>query len=393
MPESAIHRRTFLGQSTAAAALGSLAATTVAFQATAAEPKVWQPVSDRKVRVGIVGYGYCKFGAAFGFQDHPNVEIVAVSDLFPDRRAGLMKACRCEKSYPSLEELVKDDTIEAVFCATDAPSHARHCATVLRHGKHACSAVPACFGSVEDGEQLLEAVEETGLKYQLMETSCFRADCHAMRTAFHAGALGKIHLSEGNYHHYHASKEPTPSYKGWRRGLPPQWYPTHSNAYYIGVTGERFTSVSCIGTPGHLDYHQPDNNPYQNPFATEVALFETSEGGSSHMSVSWAMKSIYGECGRVFGREGCVNGTDYIGLAKNLPDLTRPPLPPGVPGGGHGGSHGLLMDEFITAILEDRDPLVNVYEALAMTVPGIIAHQSALKGGERLPLPLYRKKA
>lgn len=47
----------------------------------------WQPVSDRKIRVGIVGYGVCRFGAAFGFQNHPNVDVVAVSDLLPDRRA------------------------------------------------------------------------------------------------------------------------------------------------------------------------------------------------------------------------------------------------------------------------------------------------------------------
>ena len=42
--------------------------------------KDWKPVSDRKLRVGIVGYGACRFGAAFGFQNHPNVEVVAVSD-------------------------------------------------------------------------------------------------------------------------------------------------------------------------------------------------------------------------------------------------------------------------------------------------------------------------
>jgi len=64
-------------------------------------------------------------------------------------------------------------------------------------------------------------------------------------------------------------------------------------------------------------------------------------------------------------------------------------LPPGVPAGGHGGSHGYLTDEFITSILQDREPLVNVYAALAMTVPGIVAHQSALKGGETLKVPQY----
>src|SRR4051812_40990901 len=51
-------------------------------KASAATSKGWEPVSDRKIRVGIVGYGFCKFGAAFGFQDHPNVEVVAVSDFF-----------------------------------------------------------------------------------------------------------------------------------------------------------------------------------------------------------------------------------------------------------------------------------------------------------------------
>src|SRR5689334_2822712 len=56
------------------------------FEKTADDPnasKGWTPISDRKIRVGIVGFGVCQFGAAFGFQDHPNVEVVAVSDLIP----------------------------------------------------------------------------------------------------------------------------------------------------------------------------------------------------------------------------------------------------------------------------------------------------------------------
>ncbi|HNT36177.1 MAG TPA: Gfo/Idh/MocA family oxidoreductase, partial [bacterium] len=133
--------------------------------------KKWVQTHDRKIRVGIAGFGVCKFGAAFGFQDHPNVEIVAVTDLFPDRCAGLAQACRCDKMYPSLEEMVKDDKIEAVFVATDAPSHARHCLEVLKHGKHVCTACPAAFGSVEDAEQVLAAVKQTGLNYMMLETT------------------------------------------------------------------------------------------------------------------------------------------------------------------------------------------------------------------------------
>ncbi|MHC4407025.1 MAG: Gfo/Idh/MocA family protein, partial [Planctomycetota bacterium] len=195
------------------------------FEEGPADPNVskgWKPVSTRKIRVGIVGYGTCRFGAAFSFQNHPNVEVVAVSDLFPDRCAQLAKACRCEKTYPSLEELVKDDKIEAVFAATDAPSHARHCIEVLKHGKHVASAVPAVYGSLEDADRLFEAVKTTGRKYMMFETSCFRPDCHAMRQIYRAGGFGRLIYSEGEYYHY--LSKPIGSYKGWRIGSPPLWY-------------------------------------------------------------------------------------------------------------------------------------------------------------------------
>ena len=349
--------------------------------------KGWRPVSDRKVRVGIVGYGVCRFGAAFGFQNHPNVEVVAVSDLFPDRCAALAKACRCERTYPSLEELVKDDQIEAVFVATDAPSHARHAIEVLKHGKHVASAVPAVFGSLEDADRLFEAVKRSGLKYMMFETSCYHADLYAMRQIYNADGFGKLVYSEGEYFHYACSV--IDSYKGWRIGLPPQWYPTHSNAYYVGVTGGSFTEVSCMAIPSLREELQPENNRYKNPFGTEIALFRTSEGGMSRMGVSWDTPGYGGEKGRIRGQKGSFYGR-YQGLVKKLPSTERPPLPPGVKAGGHGGSHGYLMDEFITAILLDRKPLVDIAQALNMTVAGIVAHQSALKDGELMKIPQYQ---
>jgi hypothetical protein len=36
--------------------------------------------------------------------------------------------------------------------------------------------------------------------------------------------------------------------------------------------------------------------------------------------------------------------------------------------------------------MEDRWPMVNVYEAMAFTLPGIVALQSALKGGGLLKI-------
>ncbi len=396
-PLGSVTRRSFLqalGLSSAALAITSKAhAQEKVIQGFEKEPTApdasrnWKPVSDRKIRVGLVGYGVCQFGAAFGFQDHPNVEVVAVSDLIPDRCARLAKAARCAKTYPSLEELVKDDRIEAVFVATDAPSHARHCMEVLKHGKHVASAVPAVFGSIVEAYKLFDAVKTSGLKYMMFETSCFHEDLYGMRQIHEAGGLGKLLYSEGEYYHY--MDTPIDSYKGWRIGLPPQWYPTHSNAYYIGVTGGSFTEVSCMGMPSVIEHLRPANNIYENPFGTEIALFRTSEGGTSRMAVSWDSPGVGGEMGRIRGQKGSYYGK-YEGLEKNLPDIKRPPLPPGVAAGSHGGSHGYLMNEFVTAILQNRKPLVDIAQALNMTVSGIIAHQSALRGGKLMKIPQFK---
>jgi len=109
------------------------------------------------------------------------------------------------------------------------------------------------------------------------------------------------------------------------------------------------------------------------------------------MLMCMGVQDVVVETGRVYGQRGWMQDTEYHGLLKDLPDITVPALPPGMPAGGHGGSHGPLANEFITAILEDREPLVNVYEALAMTVPGVVAHQSALKDGETLPIPQFTR--
>jgi predicted dehydrogenase len=395
--QPASRRRSFLQQMSLGAATLGLTGPVLAqqppiagFEKAATDPnasKDWKPVSDRKVRVGIVGYGVCQFGAAFSFQDHPNVQIVAVSDLIPDRCAKLAQACRCAKTYPSLEELVKDDQIEAVFVATDAPSHAQHCIEVLQHGKHVASAVPAVFGSLEDAGRLYDAVKRSGRKYMMFETSCFHDDLHAMRQIYRAGGFGKLVYAEGEYYHY--MEQPIASYKDWRVGLPPQWYPTHSNAYYVGVHGGSFTEVSCMGIPSVIEHLRPANNRYQNPFGSEIALFRTSEGGMARMGVSWDSPGHEGEMGRIRGQRGAYYNK-YAGLEKKLPNTARPPLPPRVEAGGHGGSHGYLMNEFITAILEDRHPLVNIAWALNMTVAGIVAHESARKQGELLRIPQYQ---
>ncbi|MDA3923951.1 MAG: Gfo/Idh/MocA family oxidoreductase [Kiritimatiellae bacterium] len=361
--------------------------------AGAVKDGVWRPVSDRKIKMGIVGYGVCKFGAAFSLQNHPNVEVVAASDLFPDRCAALAKKVGAKKTYASCEEMFeKDKEIEAVFIATDAPSHARLVVAGLKRGLHMASAVPAVWGDdqLELAEEMLALVKKTGLTYAMFETTSMRPQCYAMRKIYQAGGFGKLMYSEGEYHHYCKPGHPIDSYKGWRIASPPQWYPTHANAFYTCVTGGHFTNVTCMGMPSTDPLRQPDKNAYNNPFGTEVALMRTSEGGMARMMKSADMPGAHGETGRVYGQKGCYEER-YSGLADlSKIDLKKPPLPPGMSAGGHGGAHGYLADDFIQAILLKRKPCVDIACALNTTVSGIISHQSAMKDGETLRIPLFK---
>ena len=401
-----VHRRGFLG-GTLGAGLAALGHGVVSGQETPSpeniagfdatqslvdESQEWVRTFDRRIRVGLVGFGVCQFGTQFGLQNHPNVELIGVSDLIPQRCAAMAQAAGTDRTYPSLEEMVQDDRIEAIFVATDAPNHVRHCVMALEHGKHVASAVPACFETLEQADELYEAVHRhRGLHYMLFETSAYHDDCYAMREIYRAGGFGRMMYSEGEY--YHFGVETIPSYNEWRDGLPPQFYPTHSNAYYCCVTGGSFTEVSCMGIPSRRMDVYSTLNRYGNPLATEVALFRTSEGGMARMAVSWDTPGFEGEMGRVRGELGSFNGSfSGTDAAKRIVDglnLRKPALPPGVEAGGHGGSHGYLGHEFVMSILEERRPLIDIECAMNLSAAGIVAHHSAMKDGEPMKIPQY----
>ena len=111
-----------------------------------------------------------------------------------------------------------------------------------------------------------------GMKYMMNETSTFHADLYAKRMQYQAGALGKIIYSEGDYYHDNVGtfggynpKNGKIDQFGWRRALVPMWYPTHATAYYVSVTGGRFTEVSGLGTTSLYAEYKDGNNASRLP--------------------------------------------------------------------------------------------------------------------------------
>ena len=394
MPEQEQHvsRRDFISATTKAALVGSLG--------LAAVPARAQLESERKIRVGVVGGG---FGAAFQWHLDPNCIVEAVSDLRPDRRAHLQRVYKCEKPYESLEKLVLDPKIDAVAVFTEAPNHVRHCVEVMNHGKHCISAVPAAV-SIEECQQLKATKERTGLKYMMAETSYYRAPTMLARQMWADQKFGDFLFSEVEYYHpdIGMAKDGLSNRGGkrtWRYGYPPMLYPTHSTCFHVGVTKERLTKVSCLGW-GDDDPAMKDNE-YDFPFCNQSALFKTSGGNICRCNVFWRVHA-HGERAQWLGNKMSMymsnwSGQRFVIKQQGGPDLTACPnylhlLPEPMRGRtGHGNSHGFLTHEFIAALVEEREPAVDVYESLAMTAPGIVAMDSTRRDGEQIEVPSYDK--
>jgi hypothetical protein len=54
---------------------------------------------------------------------------------------------------------------------------------------------------------------------------------------------------------------------------------------------------------------------------------------------------------------------------------------------GHRGSHQFLVHDFVTACVTGRHPPTDVWQAARYLVPGLIAHESAKRGGQLMDVP------
>ncbi len=374
--------------------------------------KAWSAPQAKKIRLAVLGGG---FGATFHFHEHPNCVVTAATDLYEGRRQRLRDYYKLDAVYNSFDEMLKArNTFDAVAVFSGAQDHAKHVLQCFHHGLHVLSAVPACM-TLEEAQQLKEAKEKTGLRYMMAESSYYRTGCIYARDLYKKGGFGEIHYSELEYYHdFPATRfqnnprslwyNPDGS-ESWRKGLPPMLYPTHSLGFLVGVTKERIVKLNCLGWgPDHPNYRYQENR-YQNPFANQFALMETNQGHMTRCNVFWEVAAD-GEQARWFGEKG----TLYMALPRIHSDIwherfgqPKPiefpkywmseALPPSMRHeSGHGGSAIFISAEFINALVEDREPEIDIYESLAMTVPGIVAHQSSLKGGETMKVPSFDRK-
>ncbi|MFC8041147.1 Gfo/Idh/MocA family protein [Paenarthrobacter sp. NPDC057355] len=386
--------------------------------------------------IGVVGVG--QFGSQFAhlFKLHPGVSEVYAVDELPERAAAAQQRWGLDGTMASFEALLESD-VDAVAIFTQRWTHGPLVERALRAGKHVYSAVPMAV-SEEEIERIIEAVRETKLVYAMGETSYYNPATVFARQQHAQGKFGRIFYTEGDYVHdmdlgfYEAYQ-----YSGGERwketaSYPPMLYPTHAIGGVLGAVPGHAVSVSCIGVKDERGdgVFDKDVSMFANDFSNATALFEMNDGGAmrtnemrrvgypSHIRESrfrffgtdasfeqlatttvWQDKSSVQDVS-VQVETRPTKSADDPSLADVAPELRdafisglapvhdQSRLPEeflGAPN-GHEGSHQFLVDDFVTAVNNRSLPPVNAWVAARFTLPGIVAHESALRGGERLPI-------
>ena len=152
----------------------------------------------KKIKIAVIGLG---FGYHFAkiYANHPNVEKVIVVDLTERRVKSFLKDSEYTGktiTYESFDDVLKDESIDAVHVCTGIDSHATLTIKVLNAGKHCACAVPMAT-SIEDIKAIVEAARKNNRKYMMMETTLYGT--HLLRTIemYERGELGKVQHMRG----------------------------------------------------------------------------------------------------------------------------------------------------------------------------------------------------
>ncbi|MGI6367691.1 MAG: Gfo/Idh/MocA family protein [Anaerolineae bacterium] len=362
------------------------------------------------ISVGLVGLG--QFGRQFVqlYGQHPEVDCLALCDVDPLRLATAAREHGITECYASLDALCRSD-IDAVVLITQPWLHWEQAMQALEAGKHVYSAVPAVYGNegdvlLERCDQLVQAVRRSGTVYMLGETTLYRRETEYCRQRALAGGFGALTYGECEY--WHDMNSPSANlYEVYRnrwganwgpdkRGCIPMHYPTHATSSMVEIMGAHMTSVSALG------YEKPDEDWFipgtlwNNRFGNEVALYRMSNGAIVRHAELRRVGHPERESFRLFGTKASfvsdpsgVRWTDRSGWKELELDEPREALPAALASnlGGHGGSHAYLVHAFVRACITGRHPRANVWQAMRYLAPGIVAHQSALRDGEVLPVP------
>ena len=326
----------------------------------------------RKINVGVVGMGIGWYHCDI-FRKVPEANIMAICDANPERANAAQKEFGATYKFTKYEDMLKVEELEAIVIGTPNFLHKPMTIAALKSGKNVLCEKPMALNSREAKEMVDTAKKE---KKKLMVHFNYRyvPECQFLKKYVEEGNLGKIYFAKTAYLR--------------RRGIPTrQWFTVKSQAgggalFDIGIHCLDL-ALWLLGHPKPVSVSGVTYCKFGNKlknwifdvddfasgfikFANGVTLFiETCWAANTQDSLSL---TLLGDKAGVLRNGG---GIKIFGEENgNTVDITPANYPPCIN----------AQQEFINAILEDREPSASGIQGLqTMKILDAIARSSKSK--------------
>lgn len=364
---------------------------------------------NKKLKIGIIGCGGIAnnkhMPALSKLSD--KCEMVAFCDIIEERaiKAAKEYGTPDAKVYTDYKELLKDESIDVVHVLTPNVVHCPITVDAFAAGKHVLCEKPMAHNP-EDARKMIEAWKKSGKKFTIGYQNRFRPEVQMLHKMCEAGELGDIYFAKA--HAVRRRAVPTwgvfPN-KALQGGGPLIDIGTHAldltlwmmnNYKPVSVNGSVFYKL------GHLPQAVEGNlfGPW-DPETYEVedsafGFIKMENGSTIYLEASWALNVLESReasttlCGTLAGaeiRSGMSYPKDELIINRGHKGLlTEERLTPGGNVAYFGGTSGepgyLEAKQWLDAIINDTEPLVNPEQAFVVTQILDAIYKSAETGKE-----------
>ena len=357
--------------------------------------------TDKRIRLGVWGLG--RGLSFFKACEALNIDVVAGCD-FNEHMCARFREMAPGAFVTDDDEAFLSADFDAVLLATFCPAHADDAIRCLNAGKHVLSEVTA-FHTMEEGVRLVEAVEKSGLVYNLAENYPFSAPQMYIARRWREGLFGDLMYAEGEYVHEIRTLaytyidgvpvQPGWTLHNWRSWLNFHYYCTHSLGPIMHITGTRPTRVVALPGKHVLAGYPPGKSGGLGGAAPSLinmdngAIVKNFMGGTtndSHIFRYWGTRGAAEINNGLFLRLGGGGSSPKMRVEADWGELT--PLAEKM---GHGGGDFFVLYYFARQILFGEKAPWDIHSAADVTIPGILALRSSQNGGKPYDVPDFRK--
>jgi predicted dehydrogenase len=145
------------------------------------------------IRVAVVGLGYWGPNLVRNLHEVEEAEAALVCDLRPEALAAIGRRYPAVGTTTDFEDVLADDTIDAVTVATPVSSHFELAARALESGKHVFVEKPLTASS-DEALELIELADHHGLVLMPGHTFLYSPPVNMIRSLISSGELGEIYF-------------------------------------------------------------------------------------------------------------------------------------------------------------------------------------------------------